>query len=500
MSALEDDDKAYRTLLLPQNQGDIGRESLLKRGFTHYVDEDGNDRGDRLLADVERFGLAAMQFSRVDDHSDIFTDEPGRLATIATLATICLKHHPRFKDHVDAGNSDRVQPLHDVREYYQHNVVQILKGRNDLLQDIAETIYEQPRSDEHHHPGRVCSGIEYRDELDTHCFKINILAASPKCIVRDDDGEIRNSFKDRTLYVPLDDIDEKYNQYLETGFKQLVHALESMLDHERIEWLVANESRISEKIDRDIDAGRYDHVWVDWEHGERKIRVLKNAVKDAPDDLATIGEFLTAKTLYEVLTDYEPNHDWEKGWIAGFGNVQSVAQSLSDYREHRDVEVVERSRENHYKIKDTDRGVDPLDASHVEDLFELPCFSEMEEHLHENGPTRKDLWNFVRTAWWLSTYYSDRAGDETLGREFMDDIHETFDRWEWYDPDKTEYQTRYEIEHGDIEGNIPRPRNCDHEDLQRYCIGQDICPYSIYGSLPFPEEMYRFLDEDDPGF
>ncbi len=31
--------------------------------------------------------------------------------------------------------------------------------------------------------------------------------------------------------------------------------------------------------------------------------------------------------------------------------------------------------------------------------------------------------------------------------------------------------------------------------MQRYCIGRDQCPYSIYGSLPFPDEMYEQIDD-----
>jgi len=38
--------------------------------------------------------------------------------------------------------------------------------------------------------------------------------------------------------------------------------------------------------------------------------------------------------------------------------------------------------------------------------------------------------------------------------------------------------------------------NCDNDDLQRYCIGQHQCPYSIWGSLPFPGEMYEQVAEE----
>jgi hypothetical protein len=35
--------------------------------------------------------------------------------------------------------------------------------------------------------------------------------------------------------------------------------------------------------------------------------------------------------------------------------------------------------------------------------------------------------------------------------------------------------------------------------MQRYCIGQDQCPYSIWGSLPFSDEMYEQVDEQSAG-
>jgi hypothetical protein len=38
--------------------------------------------------------------------------------------------------------------------------------------------------------------------------------------------------------------------------------------------------------------------------------------------------------------------------------------------------------------------------------------------------------------------------------------------------------------------------NCDNDNLQRYCIGQNQCPYSIWGSLPFSDEMYEQVQEE----
>jgi hypothetical protein len=499
--SLPDDDTAYRTLLLPQDQNSSDRRSLLLRGFAQYVDDDGTEHGDELLADIERFGLAAIQFGRIEDHDDVFTHDPGRLALLATLSSLCLKNHDRFKEQVEAGNADKIKPLHDVRDYYLHNIVQILHGRNDLLQEAAESIFAQPRSDVFPHPGRACTGIEYRDDLGTYCFAISVLAASSDCIIRDEDGDPRVAFEDRTLYIPLDALETKYDDYLETGYRKLVGALEDLLSHDRREWIIANESRLSEKIEADVEANRFDEIWMDWDIRERKIRVIKNAVKESDD--ITVGEPHTASELYDAIDDYKrEGESWESGWLSDYNNSQSVAQTLRKHTDHRDVEVVEQggTKERHkYIIHDADRGATPVDASHPSDLFQLPCFENMRKHLHEEGPTRRDLWNFVRTAWWLTSYHSSRPGDKTLGEDFLEDIHETFEaEWDWYDRETTGYQVRYEIEQGDIEGNIPRPENCDHEHMQTYCIGKDTCKFSIYGSLPFPEEMYEFLDDEQP--
>jgi hypothetical protein len=412
-----------------------------------------------------------------------------------------VSHLPRFREQIEAGNEDRIQPLQDIRAYYQHHLISLLKGRNDLLQDVAEIVYSPPAGDGPPHPGRVCTGIDYREQLDTYCFEISIQAASPDCIVRDDESIPQNEFEDRTLYVPLEDISRKYNQYIQGAFDSLTRTQHSLISHERVEWLVGNESRLTGKINRDIEAGRHDRIWTNWEQGDSQIQVIKNALSAADDEDIALGEPLTASDIFGAIETYEPEHSWEEDHLSKFLNVLSTGKILGNRTDRSDIEIQKNPGEpNQYIITDTARDVEPVTATHPEDLFELPCFEAMREHLHESGPTRKDLWNFVRTAWWLESYHNERPPDTILDQDFMDDIHDTFDQWEWYDPEKTEYQTRYEIEQGDIDGNIPRPRNCDHEDMQRYCIGQDVCPHSIYGSLPFHPSMFDFLeDSSEPG-
>ena len=134
-----------------------------------------------------------------------------------------------------------------------------------------------------------------------------------------------------------------------------------------------------------------------------------------------------------------------------------------------------------------------FDTNELRDLFELPCMANMEERLHEKKPVRKDLYNFARMVMWLPQY-QDSSLDEIVA-----DLKDVFSRWPWYDEQETEYQVRYEFSNT-IDGDTPLPMSCDNDDMQRYCIGRDQCPYSIWGSLPFPDKMYNQVDEESAAY
>jgi len=63
------------------------------------------------------------------------------------------------------------------------------------------------------------------------------------------------------------------------------------------------ESAITERID---PSSRRDHerIWRDWNPGERTIRVLRDAIRDAPDEVVS-GEFHSAKGLFEAVEAYD---------------------------------------------------------------------------------------------------------------------------------------------------------------------------------------------------
>jgi len=117
-------------------------------------------------------------------------------------------------------------------------------------------------------------------------------------------------------------------------------------------------------------------------------------------------------------------------------------------------------------------------------------------NLENSGPVRKQLYNFVRMVYWLQGYHE--LPEQQREDEVVEDIRELFENtWDWYDRKTTEYQACYELRNGEINGNVPVPMGCDNKDMEHHCIGRRACPYSIYQSLPFPQDLYDYLDELD---
>uniref|UniRef100_UPI0005B1ED31 primase-associated protein n=1 Tax=Haloferax sp. ATB1 TaxID=1508454 RepID=UPI0005B1ED31 len=280
--------------------------------------------------------------------------------------------------------------------------------------------------------------------------------------------------------------DTKYREYARRAFKKLLRVQEENLSEDQLTWLTTNESAITERIDRFIETGHHERIWRDWNPGERTIRVIRDAIRDAPDEVVSLGEFHSAKELFEVVESYDPEAGWKRDVCNRISSPRSLGNLLASQRDHRSLTIREHGNTNHYRIQESSRGVQPLTVESIEDLFELPCMANMAERLHEKKPVRKDLYNFARMVMWLPQYQDSDL--ETI----VTDLKDVFSRWPWYDEQVTDYQIRYEFSNT-IGGDTPLPMNCDNDDMQRYCIGQEQCPYSIWGSLPFPDEMYDQL-------
>ncbi|ODR81808.1 hypothetical protein BG842_01625 [Haladaptatus sp. W1] len=141
---------------------------------------------------------------------------------------------------------------------------------------------------------------------------------------------------------------------------------------------------------------------------------------------------------------------------------------------------------NRYTLTRYSDGAQPIHVDNLEDLFELPCLAAMDE-LHEKKPVRKDLYNLVRMTWWLPQYRDASPAEFIKNFEYSIPSGPGMMRKRRSTKFDTNLRTILTV-------RFPLPMNCTKDDMQRYRIGCDQCPYSIYGSLLFHNEMYEQLD------
>jgi len=490
-----EDGLAYRIAALPTEYGDTRIRQLFSRGYDAWEQGEEAD-ADALLTDVEAFGRAALrEETRHEISLDPPVDDPGGLAVVATLAATVVEQYDRFED----TSRQRLQPYVDVRELYTGCLMTLMAraGDREIQQDVAEVVYGKPHGSEPY-PGRVCTGIVEKPAFDGGLYvEIPMPAASRKCLVYDDDGDLDTRIEDNHLYVPATDLDERYQECAARGFDRLVNVQQDGLNDAQISWLESSESAITDLLARFDRHGQYEHLWTGWEPGNKLIHAVQNAVDAAPDDVVQLGTYHDSSTLYTVLEEHDPENEWEEAIHRRVTSPSSLGAKLSEHADHSELEIDTDAHPSQYKFATTTQGSTALPVDEIEDLFELPCMANMEQRLHEEGPTRKDLYSFVRLVRWLPQYRD--APLETI----ISDLKDVFERWPWYDEQETDYQLRYELQRSNTPDGDPDrewlPRSCDNDDMQHYCIGKENCPYSIYGSLPFPDELYDQLDlMDEP--
>ncbi|GAA0239941.1 primase-associated protein [Haladaptatus pallidirubidus] len=488
---LNDEYMAYRVAALPRGEGQVQLTQLFERGYQRWTVDDTQET-EKLLADIERFTFDAfVPSTRRKAAERPYVDDPGMLAVLATLGAVCIMDHPKLEETPPR----HLALLDDLRELYVNNIASLIREYDDftLHQEIAEILYAKESGEGGPHSGRVCTDITTRPEFSGgYYLEIPLVAASRKCLARtdrdgDQQGEIQTHVADNHLYAPVSDFMQKYRSYAEDAFSRLLAAQEEALTPKQRSWLTANESAITERIDRFFAAGQTHRIWRNWSRQKQRLRTIINAVHAVDDDVAQLGQTHTARELYAALEAYDPERSWEQHVCDSISTPRSLGTILSTNRDYPSV-TVENDRLNRYTLTQYSDGAQAIHVDDLEDLFELPCLAAMDERLQEKKPVRKDLYNLVRMAWWLPQYRDASTG------EFVNDMKEVFARWSWYDEETTEYQIQYEL-NNDIGGEIPLPMNCSNDDMQRYCIGCDQCPYSIYGSLPFPDEMYDLLEE-----
>jgi hypothetical protein len=496
---VDDRRDALDRVALPSEHSQLELQYLFDHGYTAFHTADGDVDADGLASAVERFALEAFEPGDPRDRDGPFVEDPAVLAAITSLATVCVTDHPALAD----TPTDRLQLVADLRSLFAATVQDlVVDAGDDLVQALAEVIYAKDPGEQGPHFGRVCTGVvrnpEFLDDEGTF-VEIPMPAASPECIVRvndaglggkyDDrngtvDGELATRVWDNNVYVPVEDCRRKHWERLKRGFGALVDAQNASLDEDQREWIRNRADGVGERIDRFLQSGQEGRVWKGWDGDDQLVQLVSSVL--SASDLDRDGVY-PAEVFFEALQRYEASTDWEASLCQRISSPSTLEARLADVENDR-LEAVDKGGRRLFGIRSRSGG-NELVVEAIEDLFELPCMGRMDDRLQEHGPVRKDLFNFVRTVLWLPEYESASVD------EVVRDLQGVFERWPWHDPTETEYQIQYEFGNT-IGGETPLPMNCDNDDMQRYCIGQDECPYSIWGSIPFTDSMYEAVNDD----
>jgi hypothetical protein len=496
----EDNNNAMLVAALPHEFSQHKLERLFARIY-RYMNEMEDEDPDELVDGAEEFALAAFRPHKThNEPGDPLVVYPGMLAVLSVLAATAVMNH----DQLEATPPDRVKLFNQIADLYTETLLHQFEAEDSVLnQDLAELIYDNDSL----HAGRTCTGIveDPPGAPDGIYVEIPLVAASKKCRVREADGslgggydpelkestgELRSHIANNNVYVPGRDLYRRLeNQLQEDGFQRLYEAHETFVANSSRRRFLKQESRITERIDRFLKAGQQDLVWADWDPDSRLLRVLRAAVREQ-EELEREKPY-PAKTLYEAMRRFEFEYDWQERVWHDVSNQRSLASRLSSM-DADSVEVLEtRERKaNLYRVGSSSEWARQIEFDVASDIFELPCMVNIDERLMESSPTRKDLYNIVRMLRWLPGYRPDEMSENT----FVEEVKQLLSKYPWYDEQTSDYQIRYELRQTNTEGDPYLPIGCNNPDMERYCIGYEECPYSIYGSLPFPDEMYDQID------
>jgi hypothetical protein len=496
------DNEAALVAALPHEFAPAQRERLFARIY-RYLDESDEYDTDDLVDGAEQFARNAFQPHKThNEPGDPLVDAPAMLAVVAVLAATAVCNH----DQLEATPPRRLKLFQQISDLYTTTLLHQFHARDYILDvDLAELVYDKDTL----HAGRTCTGIvdDVEGAPGGPYIEIPLVAASPSCAVREADGSLGGGFDpiendatgdlkthiaNNNVYIPAEDLYRQVgNQLEDTGFQTLFDAHQEFVSDASLRRFLGHESAITERIDRFLNAGQQDLVWTNWDPDARLVRVLRSAV-GAQRDLEK-SEAYPAKMLFEAIDRYDPEYDWEESVVGDVTSQRSLASRLAGL-ETDAIEIIEtRARKpNLYRVGHSSTGARQIAFEDKEDLFELPCLQNIDDRLHEESPTRKDLYNMVRMLRWLPGYRPSQMDRDT----FIEEMKEILQRYPWYDEQTSNYQIRYELDQTNTDGDPYLPLGCSNPDMERYCIGQEECPYSIYGSLPFPDEIYDQIDSD----
>lgn len=485
----ENIERAWQVAVNPEEYSKSTRKHLMERGTQHYSSK--NEilaDASQLIADVLDRTSKKEIMGDPPDH----LEQPGRLALIMAVASLTVREHEEIR-------KDPRNPLihKKIRQHYLH---QLLAAReqsdhSDTIRlELGRIVYGRDQEDDYGPPaGAAIEGIDRFKDVKGTYYKIPLTHANRKCEARmgqSKDGEIRAYIEGPYVYVPEDDVIPKYENDYFTGrygvAATLENALKNTVGDDAIEAWQESLTGINQRITDLIENGNDDLLLKERRY-PAKLEATLSAVEAVDEDIAKLGQTLTAKDIFNAVRDYSTwtEIEWHTHVLDDFNSPSSIATTLSQYAhdpDHENIEIINRDGQpDLYELEYKVGNFKQIEVTEIGDLLELPCMQNLHDSLQQSKPVRWELYSFVRYLF------------EVNNVEFtVDDIKEWFSQYDWYRADVTEYQVKYEREQVMGDGNRPLPISCsnDNRAWAEHCIGKENCEYSLYQSVELKPDVY----------
>lgn len=494
----ESKERAWKIATNPRDFSKSERQLLIERGISNFVGSDGVNQ-EALLQELDSFicnALDRKMKNEILNNPPGIIQHPGKLALFMSLGSTVIKRHPMFI------NDPRRPKVHEIIHEYYINIIYAAARHTECGKTIkiglGELVYGRDNEDEYGPPtGSVVEDIIHIKELDGLYYQVPLVHANRKCEARvgnTTDGSIQSLIRGKYVYIPYDDVHEKYEEYFD-GRRNIPYTLEQVIEKqiedEMIKQYRKNISQTNEKLEKLADMGQDDMLFKSSRY-PIKLKTILECVDGVDNDVARLGENLTARDILSAMQQFaeQTEKNWIKKQVNKMNSQKSIGHQLSKFGRDDDtphVSVIE-TREgdpNEYILEYQYGDYKQINVSEIADILEFPCMENLHESLLQSKPVRWELYTFVRYLLELDEI------DVTVG-----DIKEWFSQYDWYREDVTEYQVEYEKRQTMKSGERPFPISCnnDNRNWAEHCIGMENCEYSLYRSVDLKRDVYDKLD------
>lgn len=490
--------RAWQIALNPGNYSKSERSLLIKRGIIQYTSGETLNQ-EQLLTDVSEFTTEALKRktkAEVVSNPPAHIAYPGKTALLMALGSVLVRRHPVIT------NDPRKPTVHKhVREYYLNSIYAAAKHSDystDIRVTIGEVVYSRDAEDEYGPPvGRPVEGITQLENLPGAYYKIPLTHANRKCASRENNDEqapLNCVIKGPYVFIPANNVHDKYTEYF-NGYNGVAALLEQVIEktvsEERLEAYQNSLSGVNKRIE-ELSSGGHDDMLFKERRYPAKLEVILRSVESVDEDIAKLGEQLTASEIHNAVRDYATwtETDWVQNIAEQMNSAGTVANLLSNYANNDDlahVTVIKRDgKPDLYELEYMVGNFKQIEVTEIKDLLEFPCMENLHKSLLQKKPVRWELYSFVRYLF------------EVDNVEFtIEDIQEWFSQYDWHRPDVTEYQVGYEKRQRMPDGERPLPISCnnDNRNWGEHCIGKENCSYSLYRSIDLKSDVYNRAGE-----